>query len=98
MMNPVLDVLHFWYSWDIQVEKLKRQIYVSGNQKRCNAHGKYFTVLDHPLILRSKLKTNCGILDSKVTTTNYHKLGGLVHIYSITIWKLEIQSEGVSRD
>lgn len=45
MMNPVLDVLHFRYSWDIQVEKLRRQIYVSGNQKRCNALDKYFTVL-----------------------------------------------------
>lgn len=32
MMNSVLDALHFRYSWDIQVENLRRQMYVTRNK------------------------------------------------------------------
>lgn len=57
----------------------------------------FHSTKDRPLILRGTSKTSCGILDSKATTTNDHNLGGLKQTYSITISKLEIRSQGVSK-
>ena len=45
MMNSVLDMLHVRYSWGAQVEKLRRQICVCGNQEEFEAGSIYFTVL-----------------------------------------------------
>lgn len=45
MMSSVLDMLHVSYSWDAQVEKLGRQICLSGNQEGFEVGSRYFTVL-----------------------------------------------------
>lgn len=44
MVNSVLDMLHFRYSWNIQEEQLSRQMYAAGNQEGLEADSRYTVV------------------------------------------------------